>query len=50
MMYGMDKKKRGGMAKGGPKRAMYKHGGKHRAMYKKGGMYKNGEMPQAKPN
>ena len=41
------KKKRGGM----------KHGGKHervrasmgRKMYNEGGMYKNGEMPKAKP-
>ena len=50
MMYKIKKKKDETMkmAKGG--RPMYKHGGKHRAMYKKGGMYKNGEMPQAKPN
>ena len=54
MYYGMDKKKkkRGGMAKGG--RPMYSHGGPHnepkRKMYNEGGMYKNGEMPKAKPN
>jgi hypothetical protein len=50
MDHGKKKMKRDGMAKGGEKRAMYKHGGKHRAMYKEGGMYKNGEMPKAKPN
>lgn len=53
MDHGNKKMKRDGMSKGGKKRAMYGHGGgknKMRAMYKEGGMYKNGEMPQAKPN
>ena len=49
--HSIKKKERDGMAKGGPKRAMYGHGGKNKmkAMYNEGGMYKDGEMPQAKP-
>ena len=67
MMYGMDKKKkkRGGMAKGGQKRAMYGHGGKMQRqakghggeMYKHGGKVMKGsqpmyseDMPKAQPN